>query len=549
MNALMAFLPILLVIILMVGFSLNSKFSLGAGWLMTAIIALAFWGMKFTDVLGYSLYGVFKAIDVILIIFGAILILNTLKESGAMARISSGFHSISDDRRVQAIIIAWLFEAFIEGAAGFGTPAALAAPLMVGLGFPPLAAATVALIMNSTPVAFGAVGTPIFGTMGTLEATLLNMGMDPLNYQNLLSGLAALIHGAAGSFVPLLSIGIMTKFFGKEKSWKPALEFAPFALLSGLAFTIPSVLIAFILGPELPSILGALLGMGLVLVMVKFRIFLPKTVWDFGEKSSWPQDWKSQYTIEEHSHEHRMGLFQAWMPYLIIALLLVLTRIPALGIKQMITNWEITFPAFLGVDKQYSLKWAYLPGIFPFLFVALLTHGFHRMKKKEIGEAWKTSIKQVTPAAIALFAGIAMVQLMLNSGVNGLDKPTMLSALAQALSSVAGKAYIVVAPFIGVLGSFMSGSNTVSNILFSSLQFETAGLLGFPTALIVALQVVGGGIGNMVCINNIVAVSATVGVVGVEGKLIRQNFLPMVIYSLMAVVVALVLWLIIPGLI
>ncbi len=133
---------------------------------------------------------------------------------------------------------------------------------------------------------------------------------------------------------------------------------------------------------------------------------------------------------------------------------------------------------------------------------------------------------------------------MLNSADNGAGLPSMLTAMVQAMAAIGGSFYILVSPFIGVLGSFMSGSNTVSNILFSSLQYETADILTLPTVLIVALQVVGGGIGNMVCINNIVAVSATVGITGVEGKVIRRNFIPMVIYSLAAGVLVLVLWLI-----
>jgi lactate permease len=140
-------------------------------------------------------------------------------------------------------------------------------------------------------------------------------------------------------------------------------------------------------------------------------------------------------------------------------------------------------------------------------------------------------------APFAIFAGVAMVQLMLNSGVNGSGLDSMLSEMAKAIAGIAGNAYVFVAPFIGVLGAFMSGSNTVSNILFSSLQFETATILDMPQVLIVALQVMGGGIGNMVCVNNVVAACATVGVIGMEGKLIRRNAIPMVIYSLAVAIV------------
>ena len=178
MYALLAFLPIALVVFLMVGLNWGSKKALPIGWLVAATISLIAWRMSPMDVLGFSFLGVQKAIDVIIIIFGAILILNTLKQSGAMSTINNGFSNITKDKRIQVLIIGWMFGAFIEGAAGFGTPAALAAPLLIGLGFPPLAAAMVALILNSVPVSFGAVGTPVFGAMSTLSTDLSALGVD-----------------------------------------------------------------------------------------------------------------------------------------------------------------------------------------------------------------------------------------------------------------------------------------------------------------------------------------------------------------------------------
>jgi lactate permease len=229
-----------------------------------------------------------------------------------------------------------------------------------------------------------------------------------------------------------------------------------------------------------------------------------------------------------------MSLLKAWTPYILIAVILVITRIPTLPLKAFLNGLVITFPTFFGINQAYVLKWAYLPGTIPFMLVALFTHFLHGMNGEQVKAAWKQSFKQVSGAAIALFAGIAMVQLMLNSGINSSGLASMLAVMAQFLADISGNAYVFVAPFIGVLGAFMSGSNTVSNILFSSLQFQTASLLDMPEVLIVALQVVGGAIGNMVCINNVVAVCATVGVIGMEGQLIKRNAIPMVIYSLAA---------------
>jgi lactate permease len=193
----------------------------------------------------------------------------------------------------------------------------------------------------------------------------------------------------------------------------------------------------------------------------------------------------------------------------------------------------IVVPNILGVEGlTYSLPILYLPGTIPFMLVAAITWWMHRMGGTQIRTAVRDSLKQITPAAIALVFGVAMVHVLLKSGTNAAGLDSMMSVMAQGIAGLAGSVYPIVSPFIGVLGSFMSGSNTVSNILFSSLQFETAQTLGMSTVLVVAMQNIGGAIGNMTCVNNVVAVCATVGTPGSEGTLIRRNAIPMVIYGL-----------------
>ncbi|EOD00876.1 L-lactate permease [Caldisalinibacter kiritimatiensis] len=541
MYAFMAFLPILVTIILMVGFNWAAKKALPLAWALAAAVALIIWKMNFYHVISYSFFGILKALDVLIIIFGAILILNTLKQSGAMATINNGFSGITKDRRIQAIIIGWMFGSFIEGAAGFGTPAALAGPLLVGLGFPPLAAAMVTLIYDSTSVAFGAVGTPIFGAMSTIASNLQTAGADPEQFKMALTKWTALTHGIVGIIIPLIGIAMLTKFFGKEKSIKPALEVAPFALFAGVAFVVPNILVATLFGPELPSLVGAFIGLAIVIFAAKKDFLMPKTNWDFPNKSEWEEDWKSSVDVGDIG-EAKMSLFKAWTPYLLIAIILVVTRIPSFGLKSVLASQAIEVSNIMGVEKlNYSLKWAYLPGTIPFILVALITHFIHGMNGKQIKIAWTSTFKQISGAAIALFGGIAMVQLMLNSGVNSAGLDSMLTEMAKSAANIAGVAYPFLSPFIGVLGAFMSGSNTVSNILFSSLQFETASILNMPEVLIVALQVIGGSIGNMICVNNVVAVCATVGAIGAEGKIIKRNFIPTVIYTLIVATVIAVL--------
>ena len=236
-----------------------------------------------------------------------------------------------------------------------------------------------------------------------------------------------------------------------------------------------------------------------------------------------------------------MSLFKAWLPYILIAAILIITRVPEFGLKDILLDQKLIISSIFGIENlDYELRWAYLPGTIPFILVAIISNFIYKMPLKDVKESWSITFKQLSGAAIALFAGVALVQLMLNSNVTGMD--SMLTAMAKSSASIAGNAYIVVSPLIGILGTFMSGSNTVSNILFSSLQFETANILNMNNQIIVALQIVGGGIGNMVCINNIVAVCATVGVVGVEGKLIRLNISPTIIYTVFVLALVLILF-------
>lgn len=535
MNALFAFIPIVLTIILMVVFNWGAKKALPLSLLVAMIVAYFVWQIDIFHILSYSFFGVLKSFDILLIIFGALLILNTLKMSGGMQAINNGFNNITHDRRIQAIIIGYLFGAFIEGAAGFGTPAALAAPLMVGLGFPPLAAAMVALIFNSVPVTFGAVGTPISGgAMVTLSETIREAGTNPEVFKELLTQWVAIPNAFVGIFIPLLGIAMMTRFFGVKRSFKPALEVIPFALFAGLAFSIPYVLLATFLGPDLPSLLGALIGLGITVLAAKKGFLVPKKVWDFPEKSKWLSNWLSTETNQTKMVDTKMSLYKAWMPYVLIAFLLVITRIPALGIKQLLLSWSIEVPNLFGIESlDYSLKWAYIPGVFPFMFVVIVTYFMHGMPFNKIVTSWKMTFKQISGAAIALFAGVALVQLMLKSEMNGAGIDGMLTTMAEGVADLSGNAYPIIAPLIGILGSFMSGSATVSNLLFSSLQFETSQMLDLPPILILSAQSIGAAIGNMICVNNIIAVCATVGCLGSEGLLIRRNSIPAFVYYLL----------------
>jgi lactate permease len=558
MFALVASLPILVVIVLMVVFDKPAKLVMPFAWLVAVVLAAFVWKVPANWLIGETIAGGLSAFNILIIVFGAILLMNTLKNSGAITTINTTFFGISSDRRVQAIIVGFLFVSFIEGAAGFGTPAALAAPLLVSLGFPPLAAVILALIGDSTAVSFGAVGTPIIGGVAQVlnapgvRESVVEYGWTFETFIQQVGIWSALPHAIVGTLIPLIIVMVMTRIFGSEKSFKPAFEIAPFAIFAGLSFTVPYVLLAVFVGPELPSLLGALIGIAITIVAAKNGFLIPKKTWQFAEEERWESDWVG--TVEPITTVHgRSGIspLLAWTPYVLVALILVITRIPVFGIKALVTAPAVTlrWSNIAGTSLGYSLQALYLPGTIPFILVAIITIFLHKMPKDAVRETWGKSLKQMVPATIALVFAIAMVNVMRFSGNNPNGTVSMLQALSNAAAAGFSSVWALVAPFIGVLGAFMTGSNTVSNILFAPFQYEVASSAGISRTVIVGLQVVGGAAGNMICVHNVVAASTTVGMLGHEGRIIRINIIPAVIYSLVVGVIGmLAIYVFVPGL-
>ncbi|MCL2121224.1 MAG: L-lactate permease [Clostridiales bacterium] len=527
MYAILAILPIALALVLMTAFRVKSGASLLCAWLAGSLIALSMWKMDLPHVLAFSLSGLIRSFDVMLIIFGAILLLNTLTKIGAIDAIGQGFSKISGDRRIQILIIGWMFGAFIEGAAGFGTPAALAAPLMVGLGVPPFAAAMASLIANSTPVCFGVVGVPsMTGFAAILPGVQALPGVSPAAYATQLYGTVGLMNMCVGIFIPFIIILLVVYHFGEKKSFRDALTFFPFCVYAGACFSLPYYLIARYIGPELPTLLGSIIGFILLVGGVRAGFLVPAAVWRF------PGDAPLQISPAE---EHRdISLIQAWSPYALIALFLVATRMPWLPFKGWIDSNPLVIRNIGGIaGVEYSWKIGNNPGLFPFLIAAVLVMLLYRIKGREVSSIVKRTFGQVTNACIALAGGVALVQIMTNTQINASGMESMTTIVAQSLGAAFGGAYPLIAPLVGAFGAFIAGSNTVSNVMFARLQFDTALYVGLPTVLICAQQFIGGAVGSMICVNSVVAVAATTGAGGKEGQLILSAAIPCLLYSLL----------------
>ncbi|MCR6110020.1 L-lactate permease [Bacillus sp. A301a_S52] len=552
MSSIIALTPIISVMLFLVVLKMPAVRAMAISLVATALLAIVYWQVPFIIISASFIEGIMIGLSILYIVFGAILLLNTLKLSGAIDTIRASFMGVSPDRRVQLIIIAWLFGAFIEGAAGFGTPAAIAAPLLVALGFPPLASVVLALIADSSPVSFGAVGTPIIVGVeqGLYEGT--EVSSIALPYVTEAGGMAAFLQQLAtqimsidiivGSFMPLIMVLILTRFFGENRSWKEGLAVWKFAIFAGLSFTLPALAVATFLGPEFPSIFGGLIGLMIVIPAAKRGFLLPETAWDFAKEENWLSSWVGKITASDESDKTKaqLPLVVAWVPYLLVGLFLVLTRLDALPFKEKLRSVTVGWNNILGTEIGEQLEPLYIPG-FVFILVVIITIFVHKMTKKQVRRAFTWSGKAVIGTALTLFTAVPMVRIFINSGINESGLEAMPVELANTASALMGDVWPIMAPIIGALGSFISGSATFSNMMFSLFQTSVSDQIGADPTLILSLQVMGANAGNMICVLNVVAAASVVGLVGKEGAIIRMTILPMLYYALFAGTIGLIL--------
>ncbi|GMM87767.1 L-lactate permease [Vibrio fortis] len=545
--ALLAFSPIVMAAILLVGLNWPAKKAMPVAFGLTVLIALFGWDMSSTRVLASVFQGFGITVSVLWIVFGAIFLLNTLKHTGAITTIRNGFTDISADRRVQAIIIAWCFGSFIEGASGFGTPAAIAAPLLVAIGFPALAAVLMGMMIQSTPVSFGAVGTPIIvGVNKGLDThnigeSLVAHGSTWDAYLQQITSSVAMIHATVGVMIPVLMAMMLTRFFGKNKSWTEGLDILPFALFAGAAFTIPYALTGVFLGAEFPSLIGGLVGLAIVVTAAKRGFLVPKSKWDFESEDKWPAEWLGSLKIDldENKGAQKMSMARAWAPYVLLAVTLVASRVSP-EFKGFLKSVSLSFSNILGeTGVSTAIQPLYLPGGI-LVFVALVAVLIQGRSAAPLAKAFGESSKTLIGAGFVLVFTIPMVRIFINSGVNAADLASMPVTTANFAADLVGSAFPALSATVGALGAFIAGSNTVSNMMFSQFQFEVAQTLTISSAVVVALQAVGAAAGNMIAIHNVVAASATVGLLGREGATLRKTVIPTFYYLVMTGIIGLV---------
>ncbi|PAT01797.1 lactate permease [Candidatus Izimaplasma bacterium ZiA1] len=517
MNFFISLLPILLPFLFLVVMKLPAKKGMLYSFLLVLVFSYLFWGMEY-NVLGASIVqGIHKAFGILIILFGAIILLNVLKLNGAINRINIGFKNLTTDKRILVIIIGYLFGALIEGVSGFGTPAVVVAPLLVVLGFSPLSAAVIALISDSVPVSFGAVGTPI-------EVGLSNISSSEA-FLNQIGEIITRIDFLSGTFMPTIVVFVFIKFFMDVKTKKTYLEILPWTLFIGFSYSLVAYLIASTLGYQFVSIGTGIIMIFVATLSVKYNFLLPKS---------------KDIIVTNKNNE--MSLIRAWSPYILVIFILVLSRTVPFIKDFFINTIDLSYNSILGVEEINSnLRLLYSPG-FVLAIVAVISVFIQKGNKSNIKEASIISLRTIKTAALTLIPTLAMVQIFTNSGLNANDLSSMPIYLATNLGQHLSGVWVLLAAYIGELGSFITGSATVSALTFSSIQQQIALDYGLNSELILALGVMGGAAGNMICVHNVVSVSAVVGTENQEGLIIRKTILPALIYGLLVGISAILLF-------
>jgi len=534
MDLFFAALPIGFLIFVMTkknGLPSTVAFALAA--LLTYLIRL--WYFKTSPNLAHAaiLSGLLSALTPISIVFGAIFFFVALERSGVMRTLRLWLDGVSSNPVAQLMIVGWSFIFLIEGASGFGTPAALAAPILVGLGFPPLRVAVLCIVMNAVPTSFGAVGTPTwfgFGSLGLAQSQLLQIGLK-----------AALVHAFAALVIPVIALRFVV-------DWKEIRRNLLFVELAILASVLPMAAVAAF-NYEFPSVVGGMIGLLVTIFLARRGIGLAKE-----EASSVaPSSRSPRAQTSEATHLRRGDVLRSLAPLLATVGILLVTRIPFFGLRQLLTSeadWvsvplgrlgvfslspSLVFQlrGILGEDLHWSYALLYVPFILPFFVAAALALVLYRCQPSVFGEVAKETSARLRNPVIALFGALIFVHLLTIDGERASTR-----ILGDALAAGTGDLWIYFAGFLGALGSFFSGSNTISNLTFGPIQLRIAQDLGIPPTTMLALQTVGAAMGNMVAVHNIVAVCAVLGLKNQEGAILKKTFIPTLVYGIILAVLA-----------
>lgn len=481
---------------------------------LALVVALLFYRMPVASALASAVYGFFYGLwPIAWIIVAAVFLYKVSVKTGQFDIIRSSILSVTEDQRLQLILVGFCFGAFLEGAAGFGAPVAITAALLVGLGFKPLYAAGLCLIGNTAPVAFGAMGIPII-VAGQVS------GVDTMEISQM-----------AGRQLPFMTIIVLFWLMAIMDGWRGVKETWPAVLVGGGSFAVVQFLTANYVGPELPDITSAIVALVALTAFLKF--WQPKTIFRFApEAGTNPVADAAKANLAAPAVKLTTGVvLKAWSPFIILTAMVTLWSIPpfkalfAAGGPLADTIISIPVPMLHNlVEKMppavanptaygavYAFNWLSATGT-AILIATVLTIVYLRMKP---AEAIKTLGETFKELALPIYSIGMVLAFAFIANYSGLS-----TTLAIALAHT-GKAFVFFSPFLGWIGVFLTGSDTSANALFAALQATTAAQLGLPEVLAVAANTTGGVTGKMISPQSIAIACAAVGLAGKESDLFR----------------------------
>ena len=503
---LLAMLPIIWLIIALSGLKMAGHVACPIALIITAVEALFLWKQKIIDVLTGGLEGFAMAIwPICLVIVAAVFTYNLVVHTKNMELIKKMLTSVSKDKRILVLIISWGFGGFMEGMAGFGTAVAIPAGILCGLGFDPIFAAMICLVANTTPVAFGSIGIP---TVTAANVT----GFSPhMTASYVVLQLAIMV-----ILVPFFLVFITGKHEG-AKGLGDYKEILFITLMSGVSFLIPQYLTAKFIGAELPAVIGSVCSMAVTIILAKVML---------KGKSS-----KFDVEIEEKEDERSLTVkdaLVAWSPFILVLVFLLLTSTLVPAIHDPLSEIKSNVPIYTGEGATpYTFTWVATPGVL--ILIAAFIGGI--IQKCPIGEIFGVlgkTIVQMLKTIITIMAVLATAKIMGYSG--------MTQSIADFIVRVTGSFYPLVAPLIGSIGTFVTGSSTSSSVLFSKLQASTGAELNINQIWLVAANTVGSTAGKIISPQSIAVATAATATVGKESeiltKVIKYFVLFAVIYGL-----------------
>lgn len=495
LSALVAAIPIIFLFTALAIFKLKGHIVGIIILIITLIISVVAFKMpleySFFSILYGALFGLWP---IGWIVLTAVFLYNLTVKSGYFQIIKDFIAGITNDRRIQAILIAFSFGAFIEGVAGFGAPVVITAAMLAGLGFKPLYAAGLCLIANTAPVAFGAVGIPVItaGAVGGIDAHIISQAVSRQLF-------------ILSAFVPFWLVFIMS-------GWKGAKEVMPAILVSGLSYSLAQILSAQFLGPMLPAIISALVSMVSLVILLKF--WKPKSLWRFENES--------EADIIKNKHSFKTVL-KAWSPYIILTIIISDWSIKPVKNILDLTSFKIVLEPInqmilisgKPLEAVFNFNWLSATGT-SILITSIISAFILGISYKEFAKIFIETLINLKSAllTIACFLGFAYAA----------NWSGMTTSLGMVLS-LTGTVFPFISPFIGWLGVMITGSDTSSNALFCNMQRVTAESMDINPVLTVATNSSGGCAGKMISPQSLVIGASSTGLTGKEGDLFRFTIL------------------------